>query len=134
MLRWLFIVLGLGVFAAGVLAIVIVALLIGPLLVWLSWNVLDLAHAVGASELGFWGIVLFAIFLAIGFVGRVLIVGIVFLVDPDWLHSGGSIHWPEPSFRNFVAIVLLLLVAAASGHAPGHERRCKRPSSTATTV
>jgi hypothetical protein len=133
MLRWFFAILGLGVFAAGVLAIILVALLLGPILVWLSWNVLDLGPAVGAGELGFWGIVLFAIFLAIGFGGRVFFAAMVFLIDPGWFHSAASIHWPEATFRNFVAVCLLLLVASASAHPPGgprHRRRAPAPPPT----
>ena len=53
--------LGIGALVAGGLAIAFVALLavllIGPLIFWLAWNVLDFAAAVGLPELGFWGIV-----------------------------------------------------------------------------
>ena len=55
MLAWVLAILGLGALLAGVAALVVGGLLLGPLLVWLAWNVLDLAHAVGAPELGFWG-------------------------------------------------------------------------------
>src|SRR3954469_1541362 len=57
MLAWGLAILGLGALLAGAAALVVGGLLLGPLLVWLAWNVLDLAHAVGAPELGFWGIV-----------------------------------------------------------------------------
>jgi hypothetical protein len=120
---WLLALLGIGAFVAGTAAFVIGALLLGPILVWLSWNVLDLAHAVGAQELGFGGLLLVAIFLAVGLAGRVLIVALVFVVDPDWLHHSARLHWPAPTLRNFVAICLLLLVASVSSQPARDERR-----------
>ena len=131
MLGWVLALLGLGALLAAVVAVVVGGLLLGPLLVWLSWNVLGLAHAVGASELGFWGLVLTAVFLAVGLAGRVLIVGVVFLVDPAWLHRSATLHWPAPTLRNFVAVCLLLAVASASAQSHGGKRR-KRPRETAT--
>ena len=119
MLAWVLAILGLGALLAGAAALVVGGLLLGPLLVWLAWNVLDLAHAVGAPELGFWGLVLAAVFLAIGLAGRIVIVAAVFLIDPDWFHGSARLHWPEPTFRNFVAICLILIVASASSH-PHH--------------
>ena len=117
-------ILGLGALLAGVAALVVGGLLLGPLLVWLAWNVLDLAHAVGAPELGFWGLVLAAVFLAVGLAGRVVIVAAVFLIDPDWFHGSARLHWPEPTFRNFVAICLILIVASVSSHPHhGHDKR-----------
>ena len=86
MIPWILALLGIGAVLATVTAVVVGGLLLGPLLVWLSWNVLDLGHAVGAGELGFWGIVLVAVFLAVGSAGRIVIVAVVFLLDPDWLH------------------------------------------------
>lgn len=126
MLAWVLALLGIGALITGAVALVVGGLLLGPLFVWLAWNVLDLAHAVGAGELGFWGLVLTAVFLAIGLAGRALIVAIVFLVDPGWLHHSANLHWPEPTFRNFVAILLLLLVASASTQA-GHKGRRSVP-------
>lgn len=123
MLAWVLAILGLGALLAGAAALVIGGLLLGPLVVWLAWNVLDLAHAVGAPELGFWGLVLAAVFLAIGLAGRVIIVAAVFLIDPDWFHGSARLHWPEPTLRNFVAICLILLVASASSHPHGGGRR-----------
>ena len=126
MLGWVLAILGLGALLAGAVVLVIFGLLLGPLLVWLSWNVLDLAHAIGAPELGFWGIVLAAVFLAIGLAGRVIIVAAVFIIDPDWFHGSARLHWPEPTFRNFIAICLLLIVASASAnqhHHGDHGRR-----------
>jgi hypothetical protein len=131
MLAWVLAILGLGALLAGAAALVVGGLLLGPLVVWLAWNVLDLAHAVGAPELGFWGLVLAAVFLAIGLAGRIIIVAVVFLVDPDWFHASAHLHWPEPTFRNFVAICLILIVASASSHPHhGHEkkRRSREPA------
>ena len=99
MLGWVLALLGLGALVAAVVAVVVGGLLLGPLLVWLSWNVLGLAHAVGAGELGFWGLVLAAVFLAVGLAGRVLIVGVVFLIDPAWLHRSATLHWPAPDVQ-----------------------------------
>jgi hypothetical protein len=123
MLGWVLVLLGLGAVVAAVVAVVVGGLLIGPLLVWLAWNVLDLGHAVGAGELGFWGIVLTALFLAVGLAGRVIIVGAVFLINPSWLHRSAHLHWPAPTLRNFVAICLLLIVASFSSHASGRSNQ-----------
>jgi hypothetical protein len=119
MLGWVLAILGLGALLAGLIAVVIGGLLLGPLLVWLSWNVLDLGHAVGAGELGFWGLVLTAVFLAVGLAGRAIIVAVVFLIDPAWLHRSANLHWPAPTLRNYVAILLLLIVASVSSHPSG---------------
>jgi hypothetical protein len=121
MFGWVLAILGLGALLAGAVALVIGGLLLGPLLVWVAWNVLDLAHAVGAPELGFWGIVLVAIFLAIGLAGRIIIVAAVFLIDPHWFHGSTQLHWPEPTLRNFIAICLILIVASASAHSHQHD-------------
>jgi len=118
--------LGIGALVAGGLTIVLVALLVaillGPLIFWLAWNVLGLASAVGLPELGFWGIVLATVFLVVSWFGKVLITAIVFLVDPSWFQGSARVHWPEPTFRNFVAVALLALLASRP-HAHAHERR-----------
>jgi hypothetical protein len=110
-------ILGIGALVAGGLAVAVLVIaavvLLGPLIFWIAWNVLDFADAVGLPELGFWGIVLATLFLVIGWLGKVVITGIVFLVDPDWFANGHArVHWPEPTFRNFVAVALLALLAA----------------------
>jgi len=109
-------ILGFGALVAGGVAVALLALtaalLLGPLLFWIAWNVLDFASAVGLPELGFWGIVLATIFLVAGWVGKVVIAGIVFLIDPSWFHGAAEVRWPEPTFRNFVAVALLALLAA----------------------
>jgi hypothetical protein len=109
-------ILGFGALIAGGLFVAVLALiaviLIGPLIFWLAWNVLNFASAVGLPELGFWGIVLATAFLVAGWFGKVLITGIVFLVDPAWFHASAQVRWPEPTFRNFVAVALLALLAA----------------------
>lgn len=104
----------LRIFGIGALvfAAFVAMLLIGPLVFWLAWNVLDLAGAVGLPELGFWGIVLATLFLAIGWFGKVVIAGIVFLVEPSWFEGAAEVQWPEPTFRNFVAVALLAMLAA----------------------
>ena len=119
-------ILGIGALVAGGLAVALAALaaaiLLGPLLFWIAWNVLDFGHALGLPELGFWGIVLATLFLVIGWLGKVVITGIVFLIDPAWLNGAAQVHWPEPTFRNFLAVALLALLASRP-HAHAHDRR-----------
>jgi hypothetical protein len=109
-------ILGIGALVAGGLAVVIAALvaivLLGPLAFWIAWNVLDFGHAVGLPELGFWAIVLATLFLVVGWFPKVVITGVVFLVDPSWFHGTAQVRWPEPTFRNFVAVALLALLAS----------------------
>jgi hypothetical protein len=120
--------LGIGTLVAGGLAALIAAVLIGPLIFWIAWNVLNFASAVGLPELGFWGIVLATLFLVVSWFGKVLITAIVFLVDPSWFHGAAQVRWPEPTFRNFVAVALLALLASRP-HAHAHKhRRAKRHS------
>ncbi|MGZ4418527.1 MAG: hypothetical protein ACXVRV_10170 [Gaiellaceae bacterium] len=118
-------ILGIGALVAGGLAValgaLIAAILVGPLIFWVAWNVLNFASAVGLPELGFWGIVLATLFLVVSWFGKVLITAIVFLVDPSWFHGAAEVRWPEPTFRNFVAIALLALLASRP-HAHAHER------------
>ena len=119
-------VLGIGALVAGGLAVALLALvavlLIGPVIFWVAWNVLDFAAAVGLPELAFWGIVLATLFLVIGWFGKVVIAAVVFLVEPAWFDGAAEVQWPEPTFRNFVAVVLLALLASRP-HAHAHERR-----------
>ena len=125
-LRILLRVLGIGALVAGGIAVAIAAvaamIFLGPLIFWLAWNVLDFAHAVGLPELGFWGIVLATLFLVVGWFGKVVITAIVFLVDPSWFHGAAQVRWPEPTFRNFVAVVLLAALASRP-HAHAHLRK-----------
>ena len=121
-------ILGIGALVAGGLAVAVAALvsmiLLGPLVFWLAWNVLDFGHALGLPELGFWGIVLATLFLVAGWVGKVLITAIVFLVDPSWFHGAAQVHWPSPTFKNFVAVALLAaLTSRPHAHARGRKRR-----------
>ena len=77
-----------------------------------------------APELGFWGIVLATLFLVVGWFPKVVITAIVFLIDPSWFHGSARVHWPETTFRNFVAIALLALLASRPhAHAQGRKRR-----------
>jgi hypothetical protein len=128
-------ILGIGALVAGGLVVALTALigaiLLGPLIFWIAWNVLDFASAVGLPELGFWGIVLATLFLVVSWFGKVLITAIVFLVDPSWFQGAAEVRWPEPTFRNFVAVALLALLASRP-HAHAHERtrRSKRGRST----
>jgi len=118
-------ILGIGALVAGGFVIAVLALmaaiLLGPLIFWVAWNVLNFAAAVGLPELGFWGIVLAALFLLVSWFGKVVIAGIVFLIDPSWFHGAAEVRWPEPTFRNFVAVALLALLASRP-HAHAHER------------
>jgi hypothetical protein len=117
---------GIGALVAGsiaaVAALLAAAVLIGPILFWLAWNVLDFGPAVGLPELGFWGIVLATLFLALGWAGKMVITAVVFLADPSWFHGAAQVHWPDTTFRNFVAIALLALIATR----PRASRRWER--------
>jgi hypothetical protein len=113
---WLLAALGLGTLVAGattlLVLLAVVAFALAPLAVWLAWNVLDFAGAIGAPELGLWGILLLTIFLVSGLGARLAIGVIVWVVDPGWLHDSARLHWPQPSLRTFAAFALLLMVAA----------------------
>ena len=123
---------GFGALVAGGVAVAllafIAAVLVGPLLFWIAWNVLNFASAVGLPELGFWGIVLATLFLVANWFGKVVIAGIVFLIDPSWFHGAAEVHWPETTFRNFVAVALLALLAARP-HSHAHKRTARRDRS-----
>ena len=129
--------LGIGALVAGGLVIALVVLmfviLFGPLIFWLAWNVLDFAAAVGLPELGFWGIVLATLFLVVGWFGKVAITAIVFLIEPSWFSGSAEVHWPEPTFRNFVAVALLALLASRP-HAHAHARTRQRRTAAPTPV
>jgi hypothetical protein len=118
---------GIGALIAGsiaaVAALLAAAVLIGPILFWLAWNVLDFGHAVGLPELGFWGIVLATLFLALGWGGKMVITAVVFLADPSWFHGAAQVHWPDTTFRNFVAIALLAVIATRPRASRRWERR-----------
>jgi hypothetical protein len=122
-------ILGIGALVAGGLAVAVAALigavLFGPLIFWIAWNVLDFATAVGLPELGFWGIVLATLFLVVSWFGKVAITAVVFLVDPSWFHGAAEVRWPEATFRNFISVVLLALLASRP-HAHAHERTHRR--------
>jgi hypothetical protein len=121
-------ILGFGALVAGGLTVALLALaaalLLGPLVFWIAWNVLDFASAVGLPELGFWGIVLATLFVVASWFGKVVIAGIVFLVDPSWFHGSAQVGWPEPTFRNFIAVALLALLAARP-HSHVHKRTAR---------
>jgi hypothetical protein len=118
-------IFGVGALVAGGLVVALAiaaAILVGPLVFWIAWNVLDFGHAVGLPELGFWAIVLATLFLVVGWFPKVVIAAVVFLADPTWFHGAARVHWPEPTFRNFVAVVLLALLASRP-HAHAHDGR-----------
>jgi hypothetical protein len=120
-------ILGIGMLVAGglafVLAMVVAMVLLGPLIFWLAWNVLNFASAVGLPELGFWGIVLATAFLVLSWAGKLLITAVVFLADPSWFHGTAQVRWPEPTFRNFISVALLALLASRPhAHAHRHKR------------
>jgi hypothetical protein len=112
-----------GGLAVALLAL-ITAVLIGPLVFWVAWNVLNFASAVGLPELGFWGIVLATMFLVVGWFGKVVIAGLVFVIDPSWFHGSAQVRWPEPTLRNFGAVALLALLAARP-HSHTHKRTAR---------
>ena|SRR5438045_2695263 len=127
-LRFVLRILGFGALVAGGLVVallaLVAALLLGPLVFWVAWNVLNFASAVGLPELGFWGIVLATVFLVAGWFGKAVIAGVVFLVDPSWFHGAAQVHWPAPTLRNFAAVVLLSLLAARP-HSHTHKRNAR---------
>jgi len=106
-----------GLAGIGILVISVIALLIAPVIVWLAWNVLDFGKAIGAGDLGFWGIILLSIFLVGGAFIRIVVVSVVFIIDPDWFSKAGTLMWPEPTFKLWVATVILVLVASHSAAA-----------------
>ncbi len=123
--RWKLVrVLGIGALVAGGLTVafwlLVAALLFGPMLFWLAWNVLDFGPALGLPELGFWAILLAVLFLVVGWFGKVAIAAIVFLIDPGWFQAEALVQWPEPTVRNFLAVAILA-VLAASPHAREHK-------------
>jgi hypothetical protein len=120
-------ILGIGVLVAGGLAVALMALvatvLLGPLIFWLAWNVLNFASAVGLPELGFWAILFATLFLVVGWAGKMLITAVVFIVDPSWFHGSAQVHWPAATLRNFIAVALLALLASRPhSHAHSHKR------------
>lgn len=123
-------VFGIGALVAGSLAVMAALLaatvLIGPILFWLAWNVLDFGKAVGLPELGFWGIVLATLFLGLGWAGKMVIVAIVFLADPSWFQGTAQVHWPDTTFRNFVAIAILVAIATRPRASRHWRRRGRR--------
>jgi hypothetical protein len=119
--------IGAGALVAGgilfALLLFVIVILIGPLIFWLAWNVLNFASAVGLAELGFWGIVLATAFLVVSWAGKLLITAVVFLADPSWFHGTAQVRWPEPTFRNFISVALLALLASRPhSHAHRHKR------------
>lgn len=125
LLRILLRIVGISALIAGGLAVAVMALLavalLGPVVFWLAWNVLNFASAVGLPELGFWGILLATLFLVAGWPGKVLLAGIVFLIDPSWFEGSAQVRWPDPTLRNFVAVALLAALASRP-HARAHQR------------
>lgn len=123
---------GIGALVVGSIAVVagllVATVLFGPILFWLAWNVLNFGPAIGLPELGFWGIILATLFLGLGWGGKMLITAIVFLADPGWFHRAAEVHWPDTTFKNFVAIALLALIATrprASRRWDHHRRRVR---------
>jgi hypothetical protein len=127
-------ILGISALVAGGLAVgaavLIAVVLIAPLIFWVAWNVLNFASAIGLPELGFWGIVLATLFLVVGWFGKVVITALVFLIDPSWFQGAAEVRWPEPTFRNFVAVVLLALLASRP-HAHAHKRARRKKTAVA---
>jgi hypothetical protein len=115
---------GLGALLIGastiVVTLVIISMIMAPIAVWVAWDALHFGRAIGAAELGFWGIILLTFFLVSGFGGRLLLSILVWLFDPGWLHSSATLHWPQGSFRTFVALFILLLVAQTPLRARRH--------------
>jgi hypothetical protein len=120
-----------GLVGFGILVISAIALLIAPIVVWFAWNVLDFGNAIGAGDLGFWGIILLSIFLVGGAFIRIVVVSLVFLFDPAWFSKAGTLMWPEPTFKIWVATLLLVLVASHSAAATRRRAEQRRPEPSA---
>ena len=60
------------------------------------------------------------LFLVVGWFGKTAITAIVFLADPHWLSAHAVVHWPEPTLRNFLAIIILSILAACPHARKGH--------------
>ena len=119
-----------GLVGIGILVISAIALLVAPIVVWFAWNVLDFGKAIGAGDLGFWGIILLSIFLVGGAFIRITVVSLVFIFDPDWFSKAGTLMWPEPTFKLWVASVILMLVASHSAAATRRRSEYRRPEPT----
>jgi hypothetical protein len=115
-----------GLVGVGILVISAIALLLAPVVVWFAWNVLDFGKAIGAGDLGFWGIILLSIFLVGGAFIRIVVVSLVFIIDPHWFSKAGTLMWPEPTFKLWVASVLLVLVASHSAAATSRRSDYRR--------
>lgn len=110
--------LGIGVFGGAVVLLVIAFMCLSFIFVYLSWNVMGLGHAMGFNDLEFWPLIAFTCFLAGGFFFRFLYLLLGFTLLPMLLPAGeAAVHMPELNFKNFVAVVMLLLVASASNSA-----------------
>jgi hypothetical protein len=115
-----------GLVGIGILVISAIALLIAPIVVWFAWNVLDFGKSVGAGDLGFWGIILLSVVLVGGAFIRIVVVSLVFLIDPDWFSKAGTLMWPDPTFKIWVATVILVLVASHSAAATRRRSEYRR--------
>jgi hypothetical protein len=128
--RAVFHLVKIGALIAGGLTvalwILVAVALLAPILFWLAWNRLEFGPAIGMPLLGFWAIVLATLFLIVGWFGKVVIVAVVFFINPDWLSQKRLLRWPEPTLRNFVAIAILAALMArphARQHARQHETK-----------
>ncbi len=115
-----------GLVGIGILVISAIALLIAPIVVWFAWNVLDFGKSIGAGDLGFWGIILLSVVLVGGAFIRIVVVSLVFLIDPDWFSKAGTLIWPDPTFKIWVATVILVLVASHSAAATRQRSEYRR--------
>lgn len=115
-----------GLVGIGILVISAIALLIAPIVVWFAWNVLDFGKSIGAGDLGFWGIILLSVVLVGGAFIRIVVVSLVFLIDPDWFSKAGTLMWPDPTFKIWVATVILVLVASHSAAATRQRSEYRR--------
>jgi hypothetical protein len=86
-------------------------LVLSPGLVYAAWNVLALGQAVGLGPMQAPALVATALFLAAGFWGRMILVGVAFIVSPAWWDASARLHWPSPDAKTFLALGLMLLVA-----------------------
>ena len=55
--------------------------------------------------------------LVVAWFGKVVLAAIVFLVEPSWFEGAAEVRWPEPTFRNFVAVALNVTLSTIAAFA-----------------
>ena len=69
--------------------------LFGPLVFWSPGTCSTSRPQSACPSLGFWGIVLATLYLVVGWLPKMVITGVVFLIDPSGFHGAARVHWPS---------------------------------------